>query len=275
MRFLRDYELTIGVGDQAVKVVPPIKITFSADKSTDVSLNKLNLKIYNLKESNRLALIKDEDDKKAYIPLELRVGYMDRMELVFRGSVHIGEHAREGAEFVNTIQCLDGGTDYLNSFTSATVRGKDQAISTALGTMGNTRKGAITQHADLVRPKVLVGNSAKLITEMLDDDETFFIDNEQLFVLRDDEVRSSLAPLVSAKTGLLNTPTASKDEVTFQTMMNPTLQVAGLCKLESRTAPDLNGVYRVSQITYSGDYSGGDWSQTVTARRAQNYKVIQ
>ncbi len=273
IRFLRDYRLTIGVGNQAVTVVPPINITFSATKSTDVALNKLILKVWNLRQASRLALVKDEDDDE-YIPLELSVGYQGRIRLLFRGSVHKGEHQREGADFINTIECLDGGNDALNSFTSATVRGKDQAIRAALGDMPNTGEGAITQNPQLVRPKVLVGNSARLITDMLDDDETFFIDDEQLFVLRDNEVRSDLAPLVTARTGLLNTPQASKGEVTFQTIMNPTLKVAGLCKLESVTAPDLNGVYRIDQINYSGDYTGDDWTQIITAKRAQNYKVV-
>jgi len=273
IRFLRDYQLTIGVGNQAVVVVPPINITFSATKSTDVALNKLILKVWNLRQSNRLALVKDEEEDE-YIPLELSVGYQGRMQLLFRGSVHKGEHQREGADFVNTIECLDGGKDALSSFTSVTVRGKDQAIRAALGDMPNTAKGAITPHAQLVRPKVLVGNSARLITDMLDDDEAMFIDDEQLFVLRNDEVRSDLAPLVTARTGLMNTPQASKGEVTFQTIMNPTLKVAGLCQLESVTAPDLNGVYRIDQINYSGDYTGDDWTQVVTAKRAPNYKVV-
>lgn len=273
IRFLRDYQLTIGVGSQAVVVVPPINITFSATKSTDVALNKLILKVWNLRQSNRLALVKDEEEDE-YIPLELSVGYQGRMQLLFRGSVHKGEHQREGADFVNTIECLDGGKDALSSFTSVTVRGKDQAIRAALGDMPNTAEGAITPHAQLVRPKVLVGNSARLITDMLDDDEAMFIDDEQLFVLRNDEVRSDLAPLVTARTGLMNTPQASKGEVTFQTIMNPTLKVAGLCQLESVTAPDLNGVYRINQINYSGDYTGDDWTQMVTAKRAPNYKVV-
>lgn len=273
IRFLRDYQLTIGVGSQAVVVVPPINITFSATKSTDVTLNKLILKVWNLRQSNRLALVKDEEEDD-YIPLELSVGYQGRMQLLFRGSVHKGEHQREGADFVNTIECLDGGKDALSSFTSVTVRGKDQAIRAALGDMPNTAEGAITPHAQLVRPKVLVGNSARLITDMLDDDEAMFIDDEQLFVLRNDEVRSDLAPLVTARTGLMNTPQASKGEVTFQTIMNPTLKVAGLCQLESVTAPDLNGVYRIDQINYSGDYTGDDWTQMVTAKRAPNYKVV-
>lgn len=62
--------------------------------------------------------------------------------------------------------------------------------------------------------------------------------------------------------------------MTFQTIMNPTLKVAGLCQLESVTAPDLNGVYRINQINYSGDYTGDDWTQMVTAKRAPNYKVV-
>jgi hypothetical protein len=140
--------------------------------------------------------------------------------------------------------------------------------------MPNTAEGAITPHTQLVRPKVLVGNSARLITDMLDDNEAMFIDDEQLFVLRNDEVRTDLAPLVTARTGLMNKPQASKGEVTFQTIMNPTLKVAGLCELASITAPSLNGVYRIKQINYSGDYTGSDWTQSVTAERAANYKVV-
>lgn len=271
--FIRDYRLTIGIGGRAVIITPPIAITFSATKSTDVTLNKLILKVWNLRHSNRVALAKDEDDDE-YLPLELSVGYQGRQQLLFRGSVHKGEHAREGADFVNTIECLDGGADALGSFTSAVVRGKDQAIRAALGDMTHTTEGAITEHAELVRPKVLVGNSARLITNMLDPDERFFIDDEQAFVLRDNEVRSNLTPLVTARSGLMNTPQASKGEVTFQTIMNPTLKVAGLCKLESKTALDLNGVYRIDQINYSGDYTGNDWMQTVIAKRAPNYKVV-
>jgi hypothetical protein len=44
--------------------------------------------------------------------------------------------------------------------------------------------------------------------------------------------------------------------------------------LASITAPSLNGVYRIKQINYSGDYTGSDWTQTVTAERAANYKVV-
>jgi hypothetical protein len=273
-RFLRDFELIIGLGSEAVTVTPPIRISFSAEKTTKISLNKLDVKIYNLKESTRLQLIKDEEDKK-YIPIKLLAGYLDRKELIFKGNVHVGEHSREGAEFVSTLQALDGGVDFLQSFTSATVTTKAAAIDAALGTMGNTARGSITQINDLIRPKVLVGNSARLITDMLADDEAFFIDNEQANIIKNDEVRSGLTPVVSASTGLINTPSSQKGIVTLQTMLNPDIKIAGLISLESVTAPDLDGIYRVETITYSGDYAGNEWAQTVTAKRAGSYKVVR
>lgn len=273
-RFLRDYELIIGIGSQAVTVTPPIRISFSAEKTTKVSLNKLDVKIYNLKTSTRLQLIKDEEDKK-HIPIKLLAGYLGRKELIFKGNVQVGEHSREGAEFVNTLQALDGGTDFLQSFTSETVTTKSAAIDAALGTMGNTARGSITQINDLIRPKVLVGNSARIISDMLSEDESFFIDNEQANILKNDEVRSSLTPIISAPTGLINTPTSQKGLITLQTMLNPDLKVAGLMSLESVTAPELNGIYRIETITYSGDYAGNDWAQNVTARRAGSYRVIK
>lgn len=274
MRFNRDYELAIGIGSQAVFVKPPIRVVFGVMKSSDSKLNKMTVKIYNLKPSNRVALMKDEDDKK-YIPLSIKVGYEGKMELIFKGSVQVGESLREGAEAVSYLECLDGGNDFLYSFTSATVRSKAEAINTVLGNMPNTARGSITNQTQLIRPKVLVGNSMRIVQDMLEPDENFFIDDEQLFILRDNEVRSGFVPLVSAKSGLMDTPSSSKGDTQFHTMMNPSLRVGGLCLLESVSAPDLNGVYKITSIAYAGDTHGNEWQQVVTGKLSPDYKVVK
>lgn len=271
MRFLRDYELVIGIDDQAVIVKPPIRMSFSADKSISGALNKLNINIYNLKESNRLAIVKNPEDQ-AYIPIQLSVGYQGKLEPLFKGSVHKGENSRAGADFVSAIECLDGGTDFLNSFTSKTVKGGQ--IEAILDDMPNTDKGKLTSPISLQRPKVLVGNSAQLIEDTIDEDQTWYIDNEQLFIIKDDEVISSYIPVVNAESGLINTPTNEQYKVTFNTMMNPSLKIGGLCRLDSKTAPHLNGIYKIETINYSGDNYGGDWSQAVTAILQESYKVL-
>lgn len=279
-RFLRDYELTIGLGAQAVVIKPPFRIVFSADKSDKSDLNKMTLKIYGLNEDKRRKLVRQSDDKEAkasknnqYFPIDLQIGYQGKIETISRGSVDQAFSTREGAQFVTTLICLDGGHDFLKGFVSTSVTSKQAAIDAVLKTMPNTQKGKIGAQKDIGRPKILVGNSMATIQDMLDPDQRWFIDDERLNILGGNEVVSGYIPLISAETGLINTPEADKEEVVLTTFLNPSIKVGGLFKLVSATAPHLDGIYKASLITYSGDFDGSDWSQKVTAKIAENYVV--
>lgn len=273
-RFDRDYELTVQVSaNRAVVIKPPLRISFSADKSISGGLNKLSVKIYNLKESNRLALVKDQEQIKA-IPISFKVGYKGGLQLIFKGTVHKGQNSREGADLVTELECLDGGFDFLNSFTSKTVKGKTKVIDSVLEDMPNTGRGKITSLDNVTRPKVLVGASAKLIDEIVGENETWYIEDEKLFIIKNDEVVSSFIPVINAATGLINTPSREQSKTTFDTLMNPTIKIGGLAKLESKTAPHLNGVYKAETINYKGDTHGKEWMQSITALLAGAYKVL-
>lgn len=273
MRFKRDFELIIGIGGQAVIVRPQMRISFEAQKSIVGGLSKLTLKIYNLKEENRHKLAKDPEEIKR-IPIILKTGYAGKLENIFKGTVHLGESGRTGTDIITTIECLDGGFDFLNSFTSRTVVGKELAVNAILKDMPNTERGKITTQNKLIRPKVLVGNSAKLIEQQLNADETWYIEDEKLYIIKNNEVTSVFAPLVSAKTGLINTPVRQNQKVTFDTMMNPTIKIGGQVVLESKNAPHLNGTYKVESISYKGDNYGNDWSQSITGIKAFNMTVL-
>jgi len=268
-RFNRDFELTVG----PVTVRPPIRIVFNAVKSHSGGVNKLTLQVYNLKESNRQAIVKDVESS-GVIPVLLRVGYQGSLQSVFQGNILQGSNDRRGTDFISHIQCLDGGHDYLNSFTSETVRGKENAIDAILRDMPNTTKGKITFQQELTRAKVLVGNSYRLIQESLSPGETAYIENEQLYIIKDDEVVSSFIPVVNADTGLLNTPQKENQRVSFETLMNPSIIIGNRVDLRSKTAPYLSGIYKVSDITYSGDSRGQQWQQSVTCFARENYTVL-
>jgi len=273
-RFNRNYSLTVEVtGNQTITVAPPLRVAFDAVKSISGGLNKLTIRIYNLKQSNRLALVKDAEQRKR-IPLAFSVGYQDQLQLLFKGTVHRGQNYRDGADIITELECLDGGFDWLNSFTSKTVRGKTKAVDAILADMPNTTRGKLTEQTPLLRPKVLVGASGKLIDDMLADDETWYIDDERLYIIKQGEVPSGYIPVVSAETGLRDTPVREQSKVTFNTLMNPTIKIGGLCQLISAQAPHLNGIYKVDTIGYSGDYEGSDWTQTVTALVISGYSVL-
>lgn len=264
MRFNRDFELVVRVRDRDVIINPPMRVAFDADKSISGGVNKMQCQIYNLTEQKRLSLVKDAEDS-IRIPVSLSVGYQDDRGLIFKGTVQVGKNERQGPGIVTTLECLDGGYDYLNSFTARTVKGGKVAVEAALSDMANTGTGKITDRPVLTRPKVLVGNSAKLIDDTIGPDETWFIDDEKLYIIKDNEVLSRFIPIVSAETGLISTPTREAKLVSFQTLMNPSLKIGNRCQLISTTAPHLDGIYKIRDINFSGDNYGDEWSMTCTA----------
>lgn len=311
--FYRDYRLTVGIGNQAVIIQPPITVSFKALETVDKkSLGKLSVSINGLKPSTRLQLVKPEDEEK-YIPVRLEVGYDGKLRQVFQGSVKSGAVKREGAIHIVSLECEDGGHDYINSFTSRTVRGKDQVVDSVLQDMPNTKKGSVTKQQALIRPKVLVGSSSKILTDTLAPEESFFIKDERVHILKENEVTSGNIPVVNARSGLLNTPQAtkvsaqddggqkgkaptnepdtdpagkkdtdsstlaksSKGQIVFDTKLNPMLVIGGLCALESATNPALNGVYKIYQIETSGQNNGAAWYQKVVCQPAGNYSVVK
>ncbi|WP_446896724.1 hypothetical protein [Citrobacter freundii] len=310
--FYRDYRLTVGIGNQAVIIEPPITVSFKALETVDKkSLGKLSVSINGLKPSTRLQLLKSEDEEK-YIPVRLEVGYDGKLRQVFQGSVKSGAVKREGAIHIVSLECEDGGHDYINAFTSRTVRGKDQVVDSVLQDMPNTKKGSVTKQQALIRPKVLVGSSSKILTDTLASDESFFIKDERVHILKANEVTSGNIPVVNARSGLLNTPQAtkisaqddggkkakmptnepdtdpagkkdtdsstlaksSKGQIVFDTKLNPMLVIGGLCAVESVTNPALNGVYKIYQIETSGQNNGAAWYQKVVCQPAGSYKVV-
>ncbi|HDR2510555.1 TPA: hypothetical protein QCI33_002459 [Enterobacter roggenkampii] len=310
--FYRDYRLTVGIGNQAVIIEPPITVSFKALETVEKkSLGKLSVSINGLKPSTRLQLLKSEDEEK-YIPVRLEVGYDGKLRQVFQGSVKSGAVKREGAIHIVSLECEDGGHDYINAFTSRTVRGKDQVVDSVLQDMPNTKKGSVTKQQALIRPKVLVGSSSKILTDTLAPDESFFIKDERVHILKANEVTSGNIPVVNARSGLLNTPQAtkisaqddggkkakmptnepdtdpagkkdtdsstlaksSKGQIVFDTKLNPMLVIGGLCAVESVTNPALNGVYKIYQIETSGQNNGAAWYQKVVCQPAGNYSVV-
>lgn len=273
-RFNRDYRLTIRVaGQRDVEVRPPMRVAFSADKSVEGGLNKLTLRVYNLRPSSREAIAKDPEQSRV-VPVTLSVGYQGVMGTIFKGTIFKASNMRSGPDVITEMECLDGGADVLGSFTSRTIQGNANAVAAVLSDMPNTGLGKMAPVPELQRPRVLLGSSARLLDELVGDDQTWFIDDEQLYITGRDDAVSRVVPVVSAATGLLSVPEREQQRVTFKTVMNPALRLSGLCQLSSTLAPQMDGLYIIRTMGYSGDFDGSDWSQTVMANPAGNYRVL-
>jgi len=276
-RFDRDYRLFIRLSEtDVVEIKPPLRIQFEAKKTIISDVNELKLKIYNLNLDKRNKLIKDkaqqgEDDK--YLQVILQVGYVDNLIDVFIGNVYEAGTQKQGADFITTIVCKDGGFDFRNSFTSKTVTPSVSIIDELLKDMPNIKKGKVTTSNPRVRPKVLVGATADLIQENLNNNETFFIDNEKLNIIKEDEIIDDIAVVVSSNTGLLNTPQKQETFVIAETLMNPAIKTGGQVQLISDII-ELNNLYRVDTIEFKGDFRGQDWKQVLYMRKSTGFKVL-
>jgi len=270
---MRDYELVLTLNtDEVVRIIPELRVQFDITKSVKGGLNSCRIKIYNLSADKRKKLIKDKTDNSIKMPFLFRAGY-EKIETIFKGTILEASSVREGVDFVTTINCLDGGYDFINSYTSKTVTNNN--IDNLLTDSPNIEKGKITELKQLFRPRVFVGKTFKLISDMLAEDETYFIDNEKLHIIKDDEVIDDYIPLIQPSTGLLNTPVRKNKEVSFSTLMNPVVKIGGLVELKSTTAEHLNGVYKVITIRYSGDNYGKDWLQECICQSSKEYKVLK
>lgn len=271
--FIRDYELSVRVGEVDVIIKPPMRVEFSAVKSISGQLNKILLAVYNLEPSKRLELYKDVEDVKV-MPLLLFVGYQGRMELIFRGTIGWCASDCEGADIVTRIRCFDGGSDFVSSFICKTVTANDVAIDSVLEALPLVGKGKISERQQTIRPRVLVGSPSRVLDSLVETTERWYVDNERLYILKDNEVVGEYIPLVSAATGLISAPTRAVKRVTFKTLINPSVSIGKRARVESVLAPHLNGVYKVEDITYSGDNYGSTWFQECTGRLIEGAKVL-
>ena len=272
-RFTRDYEISIAIGESETIIKPPIRVDFDINKSISGQLNKMNLNIYNLSPSKRLSIVKDVEDTDV-IPLSVFAGYQGRLEMIFRGTISKCSNGRSGADIVTRISCFDGGSDFFDTFICKTVTKNEVAVDAILADMPRITKGKISTRPVLTRPKILVGSPAKILDNMLDEEEHWYVENEKLYMLKDGEVVGVYVPEVSAQTGLINSPTREKKRVTFKMMIDPSVKIGSRASLKSIIAPHLNGIYKIEDINYSGDNYGDEWSQTCTCQLKTDMVVI-
>ncbi len=251
----------------------PIRVQFEVSKGIYGSLNNMVCKIFNLERSHATLFIKDAEEQKK-IKFTLSVGYQNELTTIFIGDIFRGFQSKQGNDVVVSCEVLDTGFGYINGFVCANVETSQKVIDEIIKNTQGLSIGQITKMPELVRNKILVGNSGKLIQQLVDPTKNWFIDNGKLYIISQNEYLKGLTPIVTASTGLLNTPERENRLVSFETMLNPAIKLGGLCDLQSSTADYLNGVYRVEQVITRGDNYGQDWKQTIVGRIAQGFSEL-
>jgi hypothetical protein len=115
-----------------------------------------------------------------------------------------------------------------------------------LGQIGDFGGGSL-------RGKVLFGNTAELLKN--ESNNKFFIDNEKVYVLNNNECIAGSITLITAESGLLESPKRSETQLVFKILFEPRLKVGQLIQLNSLINDIFNGIYKIIGFTHTGTIS--------------------
>jgi hypothetical protein len=276
-----------------------LRISFEVNKSVEASENSARIQIYNLSDTTRARLSDEADrfDEKGIIRrIVLEAGYVEDVRQIFVGDKAWIGHARQGTDWITTIDSLDGvkalskplSKSFKPNITATSIINeiKDQA-----GLVWDQLKGGDVQQAldTLVygSGKALSGSVRKELDAIADDAglEYSVQDGELLFHVPDGDSPNTGLRL-TGESGLLGlpetfldparktSPTKKSGKATDSPFGKNKTLVRGKALLNGRIQPgrrmelDLQnsrwGLFRAIRVQHAGDTHGGDESWVTT-----------
>lgn len=254
MKFGRSYRLTVDPNDggDPIVIMMPITVQFSVQRNTQASLNTFNIDIYNLSERLRSRIFQDRFTQR-FRTVTFEAGY-DTLTTLFKGFIFEANSAREGSDIITSIEARDGSWDTVNTMTFQTI-GKGQTVGdllkTLIGNFENLGLGVVGAFNDVLgRPAVLNGNTYDLIRKY--SDGNVFVDLGKVYVLKPNEVIEGELPVISAASGLLESPRRDDAFLKVPTLFEPRISMGQIVELDSTVMPIYNGQYKVLGALHQG-----------------------
>jgi len=273
---------------------PPITIEFNIDRRRFSSSNKMDLKIYNLSEETRSRIFRDRFDR--YNPtvdvgstnqprfVRLYAGYeyeAENLSLIFNGALFYAFSRRRGPEFVTELECMDLDIyQYVRTSTFSLDKGVDKReiikkLYVDLVGQDLASTGVIGNFSGLgKRGQVLTGTTIKLLDQVTNGN--FYMDlGRPVTMLPGETFDNPDFRVLSAESGLLNTPAKSDTRITVQLIFTPNLQVGQKLIVNGYRDTQYNSAYVVVGIRHSGIISGTHDAQTTTHAVLYNGAVLK
>lgn len=289
-QFLRKSRLTFSGGGSLIvnpddrSTTQEMKIGFNVSKGVGSSANTATIEIWNLNKTHRNMVGKELDS------VTLECGYTpptggSNLGIIFKGNLRDVEHRRDGPDIITKVSCGDGDKAFRSATISKTypegtpVQTVMEDIYAELAKKG-IKKGEWKfpdDMKDFKRPYSVCGGCQRE-ANTLGRGRGFYwnVQNETMEVIPRDGYLGGGVPLISAETGMIDTPTITDNGVRVKALLNPAIRPNRLVEVESETL-EMNaegGLYRVSQCTFSGNnIDGNDFSVTIQGESIQGGKV--
>ena len=273
MQLGRLLTLTVGNQSEAVSIVYDERlrqvpnITAKGKKSNKAEPNTMTITIDNLSEN-----IRNRISSKEFNLVKLEVGrYGEELRVLFVGTIDDSRHVRESstATTKTILECGDGSIQYASSYSAKTLQKgmtDSQVIEEIIKDMPEITKGVQDLPNDRVLPrgKTLLGNSRDELTRiaMRNNCDWSIQDGQLVFIPRDKVLPDSYGYLISAETGMVDSPQKNNNGgLSVKMFLNTSIFINSLIRVKSMIN-DYNGDYKVLEIEYDLSTRGSEWHQT-------------
>lgn len=254
--------------------IDKLRIQFQIEKTLDKEPNTCELVITNLAAGTRVDLCKK--------PLIVRVdaGYEEDggARHLFAGDLRYGWSKQDGTEWLTTLQLADGSRAFQHARVSRSYKAGTSvltAVRDAARTMGVLLPKNIEISTELGRSFAagvqLHGHTRDELTRLLAPfGYSWSIQSGRLVILKDNEVDTTRALVISKDTGMIGSPEFGAPEkdgksptLTIRTLLYPQVSPGVMLSVQSDS---INGIFRAERVVHSGDSHGEDWYTEIEAK---------
>ncbi|MGO4672992.1 hypothetical protein AB4Z40_08840 [Bosea sp. 2YAB26] len=282
----RVVEVTIS-GKAGSITVRDLKIDFSVSKSIGSKQNTATISVWNLTKSHRRQLGEEFDT------IELKAGYAEGpVSTIFKGSIRDVAHTKETADIKSEMECGDGDEGIGKGAVSKTFPAgtKPKAIiEHVVGEMPGTTKGEMKGIDDLPaykRPVSIYGWGFREL-DKLGREHGFYwsIQNGEFQAVKNDRTLSGTT-VVSRETGMIGIPEVTDKGCKVKALLNPSIAPGRMIDVRSdfldeasgqdkRKSDDGGGIFRVSEVTFSGTNRSEEFYVEAEGNRIEGGKVVK
>ena len=255
-----------GNNNAPIIIQNPFTIMFSIDRANMSVAEKATFRIYNLGQSTRNQIYKDEWTSLQSKRMVLKAGYASQPTLttIFDGLIETCHSVRKQGEtnYITEIEADNYASVLLNSTTTQSLSGKvfksqliNQLVNDIIGAgpAGYLTTGAIHKYNDILYNVNVSENSWNRLRN--ETDNSCFIDNGIIHVLANNEYLQGSLSEINSATGMLGSPKRFEDQVIVEMLFEPSLIIGQKVTLNSSSNQIFNGDYTITGINHYGTIS--------------------
>lgn len=267
MKIERKYKAIIDDGISTRTIEYPITCDFDIIRDMFSKMNTAKFTFKNLNEISQAWLYHDKFFTTKFKTIIFQAGYNDGYTTIYKGDIVSGYSQRQGTEMVTQIECFEGAFDYHNNFANVSLGSNSNwaDVINKLISSSSFEKGYISsQTKTYTRGYTYQGNLLDGMRNVADESGcNAFVDLGVVNVLGENDVIENEVLLITAETGLLNTPIRQNQLITLEMVFEPRIKLGQLVRLDS-SLNYLDGQYKILGITHSGNISGAVGGKAIT-----------